>query len=59
MRGRARHPAKAGTTHFHAYATAYVVRAGRRLTLAVLFLVTAVAGMIYGKKAFAKLKELP
>ena len=32
-----RGPAKAGTTHFHAYATAYVVRAGRRLTLALLF----------------------
>ena len=29
------------------------------LTLAILFLVTAVGGMIYGKKAFAKLKELP
>lgn len=29
------------------------------LTLAILFLATAVAGMIYGKKAFAKLKELP
>jgi hypothetical protein len=26
---------KSGTTHFHAYATAYVVRAGRRFTLAV------------------------
>ena len=32
-----RGPAKAGTTRFHAYATAYVVRAGRRLTLALLF----------------------
>lgn len=29
--------AKSGTTHFHAYATAYVVRKGRRLTLAVRF----------------------
>ena len=29
------------------------------LVLAILFLITAVAGMIYGKKAFAKLKELP
>ena len=29
--------AKAGTTRFHAYATAYVVRAGRRLTLALAF----------------------
>jgi len=29
------------------------------LTLAILFLITAVAGMIYGKKAFVKLKELP
>jgi len=29
--------AKAGTTHFHAYATAYVIRAGRRLSLAVAF----------------------
>jgi hypothetical protein len=32
-----RGPAKAGTTRFHAYATAYVVRAGRRLTLALAF----------------------
>ena len=29
------------------------------LTLGLLFLVTAVALMIYGKKAFTKLKELP
>jgi len=29
------------------------------LTLGLLFLVTAVGLMIYGKKAFAKLKELP
>ena len=29
------------------------------LTLAAIFLVTAVGGVIYGKKAFAKLKELP
>lgn len=28
---------KAGTSHFHAYATAYVVLAGRRLTLAVQY----------------------
>lgn len=28
---------KGGTTHFHAYATAYVVRDGRRFTLAVLW----------------------
>jgi putative transposase len=27
---------KSGTTHFHAYATAYLVRAGRRFTLAVI-----------------------
>jgi putative transposase len=30
-----RGPAKGGTTHFHAYATCYVVRHGRRLTLAL------------------------
>ena len=29
------------------------------LTLGLLFLVTAVGLMIYGKKAFTKLKELP
>jgi len=29
------------------------------LTLAILFIVTALGGMVYGKKAFAKLKELP
>jgi uncharacterized PurR-regulated membrane protein YhhQ (DUF165 family) len=29
------------------------------LTLAILFLVTAVVLMIYGKKVFQKLKELP
>lgn len=29
--------AKAGTTHFHAYASAYVIRAGRRVSLAVAF----------------------
>lgn len=29
------------------------------LTLALLFLATAVGGIVYGKKAFAKLKELP
>lgn len=29
--------AKAGTTHFHCYATAFVLHAGRRITLAVTF----------------------
>jgi uncharacterized PurR-regulated membrane protein YhhQ (DUF165 family) len=29
------------------------------LTLAVLFLCTAVGLMVYGKKAFAKLRDLP
>jgi len=29
--------AKAGTTHFHAYASAYVMRDGRRVTLALTF----------------------
>ena len=29
------------------------------LTLAILFIITAVGLMIYGKKAFTKLKELP
>jgi putative transposase len=32
-----RGPAKAGTTRFHAYATAYVIRSGRRVTVAVAF----------------------
>jgi hypothetical protein len=32
-----RGPAKAGTTRFHAYASAYVIRSGRRVTLAVAF----------------------
>jgi hypothetical protein len=31
-----RGPAKNGTSHFHAYATAYVVRKGRRYTVALL-----------------------
>lgn len=34
-------------------------RSNMGLVLAVLFLVTAVGLMVYGKKAFAKLKELP
>jgi steroid 5-alpha reductase family enzyme len=29
------------------------------LTLGILFFITAVALMVYGKKAFTKLKELP
>ncbi len=29
--------AKSGTTHFHCYATAYLIRGGRRLTLALAF----------------------
>ena len=29
------------------------------LVLAILFIITAVGGMVYGKKAFAKLKDLP
>jgi len=32
-----RGPAKAGTTRFHAYATAYLIRSGRRVTVAVAF----------------------
>ncbi len=28
---------KSGTTHFHAYATAYLVRDGRRFTLALVW----------------------
>jgi uncharacterized membrane protein YozB (DUF420 family) len=34
-------------------------RDGGALALALLFLVTAVGMMIYGKKVFTKLKELP
>jgi len=34
-------------------------RSSMGLTLAIIFLVTAVGGVIYGKKAFAKLKDLP
>jgi hypothetical protein len=34
-------------------------RSSTGLVLAILFLITAVGGMIYGKKAFSKLKELP
>jgi hypothetical protein len=34
-------------------------RSSMGLTLGILFLITAVGLMIYGKKAFAKLKELP
>jgi putative transposase len=37
--------AKAGTTRFHAYATAYVLHAGRRVTLAVTF--------VYAEEALA------
>lgn len=29
------------------------------LTLAVLFFFTAIGGVVYGKKAFAKLRDLP
>lgn len=32
-----RSQAKSGTTHFHAYATAYLIRHGRRVTLALTF----------------------
>jgi putative transposase len=32
-----RGPAKAGTTRFHAYGTAYLIRSGRRVTVAVAF----------------------
>lgn len=32
-----RGPAKSGTSHFHAYVTAYVILAGRRFTIAVKF----------------------
>jgi putative transposase len=32
-----RGPAKAGTTRFHAYATAYLIRSGRRVTVAIAF----------------------
>ncbi len=32
-----RGPARSGTSHFHAYATAYVILAGRRFTVAVKF----------------------
>jgi hypothetical protein len=34
-------------------------RSSLGLTAAILFMATAVGGMIYGRKAFAKLKELP
>ena len=34
-------------------------RSGTALTLGLLFLATAVGLVIYGKKAFTKLKELP
>jgi uncharacterized membrane protein YozB (DUF420 family) len=34
-------------------------RDGSALALAVLFLATAVGLMIYGKKAYAKLRDLP
>lgn len=36
-----------------------VARSTGALALGLLFLVTAVVMMIYGKKAFTKLKELP
>jgi putative transposase len=36
-----RGPAQAGTTHFHCYATAAVLRAGRRVTVAVSFVYAA------------------
>ena len=32
---------------------------GVALALAILFLITAIGGVVYGKKAFTKLKELP
>ena len=34
-------------------------RSSTGLVLAILFFITAIGGMIYGKKAFTKLKELP
>jgi hypothetical protein len=34
-------------------------RSSTGLVLAILFFLTAVGGIIYGKKAFTKLKELP
>jgi predicted membrane protein len=34
-------------------------RNGSALALAILFMVTAVGLMIYGKKAYAKLRDLP
>ena len=34
-------------------------RSGTGLTLAILFLITAVGLVIYGKKVFVKLRELP
>jgi uncharacterized PurR-regulated membrane protein YhhQ (DUF165 family) len=34
-------------------------RSGGALALAIVFLLTAIVMTIYGKKAFAKLKELP
>lgn len=34
-------------------------RSGTALTLGVLFLAMAVGLMVYGKKAFAKLRDLP
>src|SRR5437868_2869130 len=32
-----RGPAKSGTSHFHAYATAYVIRKGQRFTVALAY----------------------
>ena len=34
-------------------------RNGLALTLAIVFLATGVAGVVYGKKVFVKLRDLP
>lgn len=34
-------------------------RSGAALTLAIVFLITAAGMIVYGKKVFVKLKELP
>lgn len=50
--------AKAGTTHFHAYASAYAIRRGRRLTLAVAFVQAEDAVLDVLEELLARLQGL-
>lgn len=50
--------AKAGTTHFHAYASAYLIRTGRRVSLAVAFVQAEDAVLDVLEELVARLRAL-